>query len=241
MARTMLLAGAALALLSGAATAQSPRVVTERPGPDDVVRVIGERGKTLLLVFPQGAHVETVFVGEQDIIDNVTPPVEMGPGGRPAAQQPIVAQTQSPDQKQRCTTRANLMTCIQGSRHVSVMPITDLAPQPMQVLAMYERRNGTPEEKTYIFELRTVGWTPPPSAQVRADGPMEPLVGMYRVTIEHPAPPPAPPRPAGQAVVRAPRRSSPQYTVPRVEIPPPLVLNQQYVVQGDRALVGEAR
>lgn len=240
MDKRMVAAGAAILTLAGAMSAAAdPRVLVARPQENEVISLLGARGKTMVIEFPWSVEDGSVFVSEQDVIDAVQAPT---PQADPAAPNVTRQPSPKPDEPRLaagCSTMANLMFCVRMERYLSVMPITDLEPQPLTVITSREKRGGGRENRTWLFEIRTVRPAPPTGD----DSPPIQEVPLYRVKVDFPQPVAAETTGARPLTVQRTNRAPRQYTapIPRVEIPPPLVLNQQYTVQGDKALVGEAR
>jgi len=219
-------AGPAMAVYEPHQVGNDPRIRAATPETGEVVRLIAQRGKSLLVEFPAGYRVDTVLPSDQDVMVNAAPP-DTGPIGRPMAPAAPPPAMTAADPENTCASAENLRYCVRRGRFLALMPLTPLDAQPLQVVLLKARPSGDPLEVTIVFQLETA----------TADA-------YYSVRLEPPAPPAPPPRAAAPArPLTAPRRPARRYTVPAPapQPAPPAVINQQYEVQGDRALVGEAR
>lgn len=255
--RNTLLAAASLAalLIENPATAESAKpgdVVQLNPNGDPrikkaewcdgcVITLIAAQGENFPLELPQGWRVQSVWASEQDVMDGITP-VDEEEGERVFTRGAMQQQQQNEERRAEegdngCGKNRALSWCVRRGRFVMLMPSTVLRKQPVSMIVL-ESKGDKEIERNVVFELST--------GQNKSDN-------YYSLRV---LPPSAPVQPVTAAV---PRASSAPRSAPRrnlgcpasgcLHLTQPQALapvagqraarNNNYVVQGDKTLIGK--
>jgi hypothetical protein len=234
--RALLLGCALIALQAGPAMAlaestqmdtsqdgdPSIRVVSWRPGR--LIRVRLAKGQPTIIEIPRGMAFDSMSIPEQAFIRDTQEYAEGDDDKSKSNEDKELA-------KLGCSRTMNMMVCVKRKRFISITPLSILDKQSLPIIAVEEAKGKNKEEieNVIIFQISTTLEQEEPyygvKVVVAGDAP-KPAIATAPVASS--APVAAAPRP----VVR--RR------IERVAEPPPLpIINNNYVVQGDRNLLGK--